>query len=177
MHVRFSSCRGIAVLIDHTHEFVGHVDDLLIHPDTGKIEGFYVQVPRFLYSETFFLTSVDVVRFGTHVYVSDFESLCQPDDIVRVQEILEDDRRILWQKIVTESGVKLGRCMDVQFNTESMRCEWLFPRKWGHWGVALPLSEIVEVQPEKIIVRDTAVFAKETGEVPVDVFDKVPAEA
>ena len=45
-----------------------------------------------------------------------------------------------------------------------MRCEWLFPRKWWKWSAPLPLSDIVEIHPDSIIVRDQTTLVKERAE-------------
>lgn len=60
---------------------------------------------------------------------------------------------MLNQRIRTESGTSLGRCRDVQFNTDTMHIEWIFPRKWFRWGMALPVSDIIEVRNDAIIVK------------------------
>ncbi len=44
-----------------------------------------------------------------------------------------------------------------------MKIEWLFPRRFFRWGIALPISEVVEVLPDAIVVRNPV--AIETEEV------------
>ena len=101
-----------------------------------------------------FCGSQDIVRWGTRVYITDLHMLAPVSDRIRLQPLLEDGRQLLGQRIQTVSGVLLGICGDVQFNTESMRVEWLFPRKWFSWNVALPASDIQEVTHTAITVAD-----------------------
>lgn len=166
MHVRFNTCIGTPVLEEGGDATLGMISGILIHPDTGKIEGFLVRV----LGTDLFCGSSDIVRWGTRVYLRDASVLAPPEDRIRLQSLLQDPRTVLGQKIRTESGTLLGRCSDVQFNTDVMHIEWIFPRKFFRWGVALPVSEILEVTPHAIIVGDPMkqdrVSNNETQELP-----------
>ena len=162
MHIRFSTCIGLPVVEEGSEHFLGMVSGILINPDSGKVEGFFVRVSHFFQSEDLFCSALDVLRWGARVHVSDAEVIAPAGDRVRLQPLLSDRRTILGQRIVTESGKRLGICKDVQFDTERMRLEWLFPRRFFRWGLALPVSEIVEVTQDAIIVRDPPSAVKET---------------
>lgn len=133
---------------------LGAVSGILIEPDTGKIEGFFVHVEGVLGGETLFCSTMDIVRWGTRIYMNSQDSLALAEDRIRLQTLLQDPRTVLGQRIKTESGTRLGKCKDVQFNTDSMHIEWIFPRRWFRWGIALPVSDILEIKPEAIIVKD-----------------------
>lgn len=146
---------GTAILGEETGEILGRIQGILLHPDRATVEGFFAQVPHgFLDTRTDFVSSMDIRRWGTVVVVSGADVLAPPKEFLRVQSILSDKRTILDQSIRTVSGKYLGRCKDVQFDTASFRTEWLFPKAWFRWGTAIPVSEIVEVTPEAIIVKD-----------------------
>lgn len=150
MHIRFNTCIGTPVLEEGGDATLGTISGILIHPDTGKIEGFLVRV----LGTDVFCGSSDIVRWGTRVYLRDASVLAPLEDRIRLQSLLQDPRTVLGQKIRTESGVRLGRCKDIQFNTDLMHIEWIFPRKFFRWGIALPVSEILEITPSAIIVGD-----------------------
>lgn len=169
MHIRLSSTIGLHVLEEGTDEFLGIVSGALIHPDTGKIEGFFLSVPHFLHSREQFFATVDIVRWGTRVYLRDADAISPLEDRIRLQSLLQDPRTVIGQKMVTESDVFVGRCRDVQFSTKKMKIEWLFPRKFWRWGVALPLTEVVEIQPDKIVLRDPVKTEKAPEASSVDV--------
>ena len=76
---------------------------------------------------------------------------------IRLQSMLSDRRTVLGQRIATESGRALGVCRDVQFNTETFLIEWLFPKRFFRWGIALPVAEVKEITPRAIIIRDPMV--------------------
>lgn len=156
MQVRISTCLGAEVVEESSEEVIGVLADMLIHPDTGAVEGFYVQVPGEGFgSSVLFCSSLDVLRFGARIYVRSADALGEPEEIIRLQPLLEDGRRVLGQPIRTESGSELGRCRDVQFDTESMHISWLFPKRRFRWGTGVPVSDIVEVRKDAIVVRDS----------------------
>ena len=167
MHVRFSFARGLPVTEEGTEEVIGKIAGILLHPDTGKVEGFFVAAPRFVGSEDLFLGSSDVLRWGARVHVRSRDVLGDIGDCVRLAAFRGDDRTVLGQRIRTEGGIRLGRCRDIQFNTDAMRLEWIFPRKCFRWGVALPVSEIKEVKRDAIVVRDPAIEEKAPVEAAV----------
>lgn len=172
MQQRISTCLGAQVVEHSSEEVLGTLANVLIHPDTGSIEGFYVFVPSGLSSGILFCSSLDIVRFGARVYVRSDDSLCDPRDIIRLKSLLEDDRPVLGQRIKTESGQYLGRCKDIQFNTDTMKLEWVFPRKLFSWGRGVPVADILEVRSDAIIVRDAPRPVLQKEEEPhVSVFD------
>ncbi|OGJ60272.1 hypothetical protein A2635_00345 [Candidatus Peribacteria bacterium RIFCSPHIGHO2_01_FULL_51_9] len=161
MHVRFSTCKGTAVVEEGTEEGIGILSGILIHPDKATIEGFFVQPLGIGLGKEPFLLSSDIIHWGVSIRVRDRAVLGDIADIVRLQDILQQRRPILGQRIRTEAGRMVGWCRDIQFNTERFMLEWLFPKKWFWWGVALPASDIFEVKEEAIIVRDSVAAVPE----------------
>ena len=164
MHVRFSSAVGLPVVEEGSADPLAVIDDILIDPDSGKIEGFPVVIRRFLGSDRFILLPMDILHWGMRVTVRSAHVLAPAEDIVRLQALLEDDRRVLGRPMVTQGGKTLGRCGDVQFDTAHFMIEWLFPRRWWRWGLPVPISDVVEVRTDAIVVRNRAAKAKEKPE-------------
>ena len=176
MPVRFNSCIGTPVLEEGGDRALGVISGILIHPDTGKIEGFLVHVQGSAGKGDLFCSSADIIRWGTRVYLRNANRLAPPEDRIRLQSLLQDPRSVLGQKIRTETGSMLGRCADVQFNTDVMHIEWLFPRKFFRWGIALPVSDILEVTTAAIVVQDPlkkAHVKKERKEVSAGVLSEM----
>ncbi|HVW66803.1 MAG TPA: PRC-barrel domain-containing protein [Candidatus Peribacteraceae bacterium] len=162
MHVRFSTAIGMPVTDDLSEEAIGTISDVLIHPDTAKIEGFFVNVHQFLRSEQLFLGTSDILHFGNRVRVRDEDVLSPVEDRLRLRSLLEDGRLILGQRIITESGRFVGMCRDVQFETKTFLLEWLFPRRFFRWGKPIPRQNIVQVRLDAVVVRDLVLPAKVT---------------
>jgi uncharacterized protein YrrD len=154
MHVRFSTVIGLPVVEESGEEELASVSGILIHPDMGKVEGFFVRAPGFFQSKEHFVSVMDIIHWGNRVRVRGPEALSSLEDLVRLQALSQEGRTVLGQKIITEDGTPLGICKDVQFDTVSFYMEWLFPKRMMTWGRAIPVTSIVEVKPDAIVVRD-----------------------
>lgn len=174
MHVRFSMCLGLPVTDDETGDTIGFIDGILIHPDTGKVEGFRTRSGGFFHTTELFLPSVDILRFGLRMTVRGHDALSSLDDFVRLRPLIEDPRPVLSQKIWTDAGTYIGVCKDVQFDTESYMVEWLFPKKWGRWKTPLPATQILEVRKDMIIVKDTTAITAKEEEGKVNLMEGMP---
>ncbi|MDD5026503.1 MAG: PRC-barrel domain-containing protein [Candidatus Peribacteraceae bacterium] len=160
MHVRFSTCRGLPVVDASCDAILGRLSGVVLNPDTGKVEGFTVHVPGLLSGSQLFCAGVDILRWGTHILVRDGNVLSPTEDRIRLQELLEQHRPLLGQRIRTESGRILGICADVQIDTLKMLVTWIFPKRLWRWGIAIPLTEVVEVRRDAIIVHDPPIAKK-----------------
>lgn len=163
-------CRGTPVIAQAFGDMVGSIDGILLNPDTGKAEGFFVAIPGFLQSTELFLAAADIRRWGRAVEVLDADILGPLDEHVRFHRIAKERRAILGMPVRTESGLRLGRCADVQFDTETFQLQWLFPRKYRlFWGVPIPAHAVCEVRRDAVVVKDRVLPAKEQQVSPVDI--------
>ncbi len=169
MHIRFSIVLGTSVLDDESSRVIAKISDILINPDTGKIVGFFVMVPGLFSGHGHFLSCTDIVAWGTVVHVRSEDAIVPAEDLVRLQLLLADSRRVIGQQIVTLTGrTYLGMCTDVQFDTRQMEIEWLFPKKYVFVSQSpVPASDIVEITPEAIVVREPLRLKKEKVEEPL----------
>ena len=171
MHVRLSTSRGLPVREEQNGEVVGSLSGILIGPDSGAIEGFYIDVPGFVGNMELFCSALDVLKWGTTISIRDRDRVSSVEDRVRLLPLLEDKRTVIDQIVCTESKKRLGKCKDVQFDTEKMQLTWIFPKRWWWWGIAIPRSEIIEITSDAICVKDPPVTSTQLEEA----FD--PAEA
>lgn len=167
MRVRFTTLLGMPVTDDRLEEDLGAVCGILIRPDEGVVEGFFVGVSGFLSRQELFLPTSAILHVGTRIRVSHGDVLSPPAELIRLSSLLNDPRTILGQKMLTESGRSLGRCMDIQCETTTFRIEWLFPRKWFTWKRPIPITSILEVREDAIVIRDQSLTEKTPEESPV----------
>jgi uncharacterized protein YrrD len=156
MQIRASVALGMPVVDEEAQEIVAFLSSPLILPDTGKIEGFFVISAGGLISGELFLSCSDIVAWGTRVHVLSFDRLSPPEELIRLQPLLDDPRPFLGQRIMTKRGKKvIGICDDVQFDTRHFLVQWIFPKKFFFFhNDPLPTTEILEVTPEAIIIRE-----------------------
>ncbi len=153
--------KGLPVCEEGSHEPLGFIEHILIDPDTGKIEGFFVKMRGFLFSEHRFLPVMDILRWSLRVVVSSSDVLCDPSDIIRIEPLLTSPRPILGQRMITTTGQSIGTCTDIQFDTAHFLLEWLFHTKWWRAGVPVPASQISEVRTDAIVIQDLKASVKE----------------
>ena len=79
MHMRFTTVLGVSVVEEESSEQIGVLSGILLNPDNGKIEGFFVTTPGFLHSETLFLSSLDIRSWGVRITVLDRSVLSPPE--------------------------------------------------------------------------------------------------
>lgn len=167
MHVRAIACRGLPVCEFDGQERFATVVGPVLQPDTGHIEGFIVRTPSFFSSQTEFLSSHDIAHWGLVVRIRHREMIGPLEERLRLRELVESGRTVLGQLIVTEQGVAIGRCRDVQFETQSFQLEWIFPKHWGRWRTAIAARDIVEVRRDAIVVKERQPVLAEEASVPV----------
>ncbi len=177
MQVRFTTALGLPVVDDEMTEQFGSISGILIHPDTGRVEGFFVRIPAFLRSFELFLSTMDILRWGLRVIVRDASVLAPLEERIRLLPLLEEKRLFLGQPIITESGKKVGACRDVQFDTQFFMVEWIWPKGFFRWGTPIPVSQILEVRSDAIIIKDTDVTHTEKVEEEVPILQSMPEVA
>lgn len=154
MHLRSSQIRGIPIIDDGTQQIAGFLDSPLMDPDTGRILGFFV-IHSFLPSSALFLQTLDIVAWGTRVHIRSEDCLSPPEELIRLRSALEDPRSFIGQRIrVKGTNRYLGICSDVQFSTKQFLSQWIFPRKFFIARQPLPMSDVLEVTPDAVWVRD-----------------------
>ena len=155
MHVRFSIVRGTPVVDEQTQQTLGVLSQMLLHPDTGNVVGFFVRGIGLTEGQELFLLAADILSWGTKVHIRNEDRLSPAEDLIRIAALLEHPRPILGQKILTQKAKRaLGTCCDVQFDTKYFQLEWLFPKKFFMEGRPIPASDIVEVTKKAVIVRE-----------------------
>ncbi len=156
MHLRFSIAVGTPVMDDETSRIVARISDILINPDNGKVVGFFVDAGTAFPEDRMFLSSADIVAWGTIAHIRYADAIVPAGDIVRLRALLDDPRGVLGQSILSKATKRfIGVCKDVQFDTRHMTVEWLFPRKYLFFTQApVPVREIVEITPQAIFIKE-----------------------
>lgn len=152
MHLLYSSTLGTDVIDNTDHQVQGHVVDLLFDVDKGKVIALFVAGA--FSRDVLLLQTQDIASWGNRVHIRDIDTLGPAEDVVRLMPYLEDDRTLIRQTIQTESGAVIGKCVDVQFRTDTFAIEWIFPKRFFRKGIALPASDILEITKDAIVVKN-----------------------
>ena len=151
---------GAHILGGENGELLAILRDVIIDPDTGKIEGFWVK-PLTLPVKNAVILSDSVLEWKKNVYIKDDREIAEAEDIIRISELLSRNTFFIGNSVVSESGQMLGRVNDLDFDTSKMYLRNIYSEKsllgfFKHDQRTFSYDSIIQVLPEYILVKDTA---------------------
>ena len=149
---------------------VGTATKLIINPNNLKIVGWYVD-DRFSSGELILLANDvrNISRKG--VIINDHEVLSEPEELIRLKEVLEVDYDIIGKKVVGESGKKYGKVNDYSVETEGLIIKKIYAsqsilKDFSGGNTSIDRNQIVEITKTKVIINDPTEKSKVTAAVP-----------
>lgn len=130
----------------------------IINPNNLKIEGFYCTDIRS--KETLILLTQDIRDIITQGYVvNDFEVLTEPEELIRLHEIMNINYDPIRKNVVTLSKQKVGKVSDYATNIESMYIQKLYVtqslmKQFTGGNLVIDRTQVQEITNKKIIVQD-----------------------
>jgi len=148
---------GNPVLREGDGETVALMQDAIIHPDTGKIEGFWVK-PLTLPVKSAVIPSESILEWKKNVYVKDEREIAEPEDIIKIAEILSRDTLFMGNQVKNEEGLYLGRVFDLDFDTEKFYLRNLYTQKsfllFKYDPRLFNYDAIIQTTPDYIVVQE-----------------------
>jgi sporulation protein YlmC with PRC-barrel domain len=147
-----------SVLSLRTGSPIARITGLIINPDNLKIEGFYCE-DRFDKTQLVLL-SQDIRDILPQGYVvNDHDVLSEPDELVRLQKIMEINFTPLGKPVVTVSKSKVGKVNDYATETTSMMIQKIYVsqsllKSFTGGSLSIDRSQINEITPKRIVVND-----------------------
>jgi sporulation protein YlmC with PRC-barrel domain len=161
---------GIDVMSLRTGGKVGTALEPIINPHNLKIEGWFCE--DHFSKQTLVLLTQDVRDFVPQgIAVNDHEALTEPDELVRLQEILKLNFALLGKQVVTNHKRKLGKVADYAVETTSMVIQKLYVARPVYRSItdgqlSIDHSQIIEINDRRIIVRDVDIKVTHPASVP-----------
>jgi uncharacterized protein YrrD len=130
----------------------------IINPGNLKLEGFYCQDNRS--RQQLILVSQDVRDVMTQgIVVNDHDVLVQPEELVRLSEVLNVSFSLPGKPVVTAGGSKLGKVVDYSVDISSMFIQKIYVgqsifKSLNGGNLGIDRSQIVEISDKKITVSD-----------------------
>ena len=155
---------GTHIVREEDGEVLALLKDIIINPDTGKIEAFWVKPMNHPFSDAILLTD-DIIEWKKHIYVKDEKAISSPGDIIRIEEILSRNSLFIGNRVRTKKGENIGFVYDLEFDDRKFYLKKLYTQKIFlifRYDLRLFFYEsIIEVLPEAIVVKDTVKKAEE----------------
>jgi uncharacterized protein YrrD len=143
---------------------LGKLMDIVIDPNTGKCEAFWVQTLDGLR----LIDMKDIHRWGKNeIYVSSQKDILKPEEFPRITPILEREVPIISAKVFVREGKiprKIGKVKDLAFQTNSLLLLgilvntgwWIFGKK-----IDIPRARILEITEDGIFITNNLIKVEE----------------
>lgn len=130
----------------------------LINPNNLKIEGWYC-TDQFS-KKTLILLSKDIRDIVPQgLAIDDYELLSEPEELVRLQDIININFELLGKPAVTDRKRRLGKVSDYAADTTSFIIQKLYINQPVYKSISggqlsIDRSQIVEITDQKITIKD-----------------------
>jgi len=119
MLIQASTIIGLPIAAMDTESKVGKIENIVVDPDSGELVGFFVK-PLGMFARNKVLSALDVIDIDKNgMVVKSEESLVDLSEIVKMEQIIKKNIKIIGQKAITESKKYLGKVNDLLIDTES----------------------------------------------------------
>jgi hypothetical protein len=130
----------------------------IINPNNLKIEGFYC-LDRFNKKELVLLCQDIRDTLPQGYVVNDHDVLVEPEDLVRLQDILALNFQLIGKPIETVSRQKVGKVSDYAAETESMYIQKIYAsqsmlKSLTGGSLSIDRTQVNEITPSRIIIND-----------------------
>jgi sporulation protein YlmC with PRC-barrel domain len=164
--IRFiSDIIGSSVLLFQEKAHVGPVREVIISPDDGSFLGIVIFDP--IERKKMVVPATEIKGSGKEfLLIKDYDSLTEPDDVVKIKAALEINPKIISSRVETMSGQHLGKVNDATIDFKIMCLERLYvaPASLIQFlakDLIIPAKKIIRIEKDKIIVSDEFVTVSE----------------
>jgi len=160
-----------SVLSLRTGTPVAIITGLIINPNNLKIEGFYCEDS--LDKKELILLSQDIRDILPNGYVvNDHDVLAEPEDLVRLKDILELRFELMGKQVVTVNKEKVGKVSDFATDMDSMFVQKIYVaqsilKSFAGGSLSIDRSQIQEITPSRIIISELMKKAPAAATAPI----------
>lgn len=137
---------------------IAKIDSAIINPNNLKIEGFYCD-DHFSHKKLILLTQDIRDNIKQGIVVNDHEVLTEPEELVRLQSVLELHFELLGKPVETQSKHKIGKVTDYAVDSESFYIQKLYVgpslmKSLTSGQLSVDRNQIVELTNRRVIIKD-----------------------
>ncbi|MBI4185478.1 PRC-barrel domain-containing protein [Candidatus Berkelbacteria bacterium] len=153
MFLQLSQLTGLPVASQHDEARVGTILDVVLHPQTGELVGFWVQPNGWLTPKRA-LSSRDVLGYDPlGVIVQCADVFVDAEEIQPFHRIVSSQDRWLGKRVQSESGKVFGTVTDVVIDVDLAMLAKLDVRTLFGSERLIARDQILRVTPSVILVR------------------------
>ncbi|HVW23146.1 MAG TPA: hypothetical protein VHB51_01500 [Candidatus Saccharimonadales bacterium] len=160
-----------AVMSLRTGTPVATVTGPIFNPNNLKIEGFYCR-DRFSGKELILLPQDIRDLLNQGFVVNDHDVLTEPDELVRLKDVLELNFELIGKPVETVSKQKVGKVSDYAVEVETMYVQKIYVsqsilKSFTGGSLSVDRSQVQEITPRRIIINDLLKTAPVAATAPV----------
>jgi sporulation protein YlmC with PRC-barrel domain len=136
---------------------IGTTTAPIINPNNLKIEGFFCQDEGHKKTILLYQDIRDVLPQG--LAVNDADALTDPNDLVRLKDLIRLQFDLIGKHVVTAGREKVGKVSDYATETQTMFVQKLYVsqslfKSFASGNLGVDRSQIVEITNDKIVIQD-----------------------
>ncbi len=170
MLVAASRLIGTPILSMQASGQIASISSAIVDPTSLKIVGFFLAGPLVNKSAANILDASSIREYSRYGMVIDsIDELVEPEDVIKINKVLELNFELLDLKVETKKGSKLGKVSDYIVTDDNFTVQQIIVKRpliksFMDPELTIPRKEIVEVTDYKIIVKDEEKVIKEKTE-------------
>ena len=169
MLVMNSRLIGAPVLSVQAGGPIGRIESTIVDPNDLKIIAFRLSGPL-INKQQNILDVRSVREYSNYGFViDDIDELINPDDVIKISDILKLNFNLLNLKVETKKGSKLGKVQDFTITSEDFIAQQIIVKRPAVKALIDPeltisRNEIIEITDYKVIVKDEEKTLKKRAE-------------
>jgi uncharacterized protein YrrD len=137
---------------------IAKIESAIFNPNNLKIEGFYC-TDHFSRQKLILLTQDIRDNIKQGIVVNDHEVLSEPDELIRLQPILELNFELLGKPVETMSKHKVGKVTDFAVDSQSLYVQKIYVgpsliKSLTSGQLSVDRNQIVEITNRRIVIKD-----------------------
>lgn len=160
-----------SVLSLRTGTPVADITGPIINPNNLKIEGFYCEDN--LDKRELILLSQDIRdSLPTGYVINDHDVLAEPEDLVRLKDILDLRFELIGKQVVTVNKEKVGKVSDYATEMDSLFVQKIYVaqsilKSFTGGALSIDRTQIQEITPSRVIISELMKKAPATAAAPI----------
>lgn len=149
---------GQPVMSLRTGGEIARVESAIINPNNLKIEGFYCS-DHFNKQRLILLTQDIRDNLKQGLVVDDHDVLTEPDELVRLKEILDLGFELMGKPVETASKHKVGKVSDYAVDNQTLYIQKIYVgpsilKSLTSGQLSVDRNQIVEITNRRIVIKD-----------------------
>lgn len=160
MLISYSRLIGAPILSIQAGGPIATIKNAIVDPDNLKILGFNLEGPLLNHTDATILDVRSIREYSQlGMVIDNIDELVAPDDVIKIQKVLELNFDLINLKVKTKKGTKLGHLIDYTITSEDFIVQQIIVKRPLVKALVDPeltisRKEIVEITDYEVIIKD-----------------------